>query len=63
MADSPKKQVNEIKESFKKIQQQSDDLGKKAAGFDKDLSTKIFRVKEGSEQIVKHIEERQEGNG
>jgi hypothetical protein len=63
MAADKKQQVSEIKESFKKIQQQPDDLGKKAAGFDKDLSTKIFRVKEGSEQIVKHITERQEGNG
>lgn len=55
-----KKEVSEITETFKKIQQQADDAGKKAAGFDKELSTKIYRTKEGAEQVIKHIQERQE---
>jgi hypothetical protein len=54
------KEVSEIQEVFKKIQQQADAAGKKAAGFDKELATKIHRTKEGAGEVVKHIEERQE---
>jgi hypothetical protein len=55
-----KKQVSEVVETLKKITEQSGEAGRKAAGFDKELSTKIQRVREASEEASKHIERRKE---
>lgn len=56
---SDKKQtVKEIQETFKRIVREADDAGRKAGGIDADLAGKVKRVKEGSGEVVKHIEER-----
>jgi hypothetical protein len=59
MSDS-KKVVKEIQETFRRITREADDASRKAGGLDKDLATKIQRVKEGSSEVVKHITERTE---
>ena len=58
MSEQTKKTVQEIKESFKRIVEQADGAGKKAAGLDRDLANKIRKVQETSVEVVKHIEER-----
>lgn len=59
MSDQSKKTVQEIQETFKRLTQQADDASKRANTLgDKDLSTKIQKVKEGSSEVVKHIEKR-----
>jgi methyl-accepting chemotaxis protein len=59
MSDT-KKQVSEVVETIKKISEAAGEAGRKAAGFDKELSTKIHRIRQASEEASKHIEERKE---
>jgi hypothetical protein len=59
MSAESQKTVKEIQETFRKITKEADDAGKKAGNFgDKELTTKIKRLKEDAGSIVKHIEER-----
>ena len=58
MSENAKKTVKEVQETFKRIVREADDAVKRAAPLDKDLASKIHRVKEGSSEVVKHIEER-----
>jgi hypothetical protein len=55
-----KKQVSEVVETIRKISEQAGEAGRKAAGFDKELSTKIHRIREASEEASRHIEQRKE---
>lgn len=64
MSQETKKEVIEIKKTFERISKEVDDAGKRAGTLgDKDLSQKIQRIKEGSTEVVKHIEERSGKNG
>lgn len=61
MSIEKKKQVNEIKETFRKITQEADQAGRKAGTLgDKTLTEKIRKVQQDSGEIVKHIQERTE---
>jgi hypothetical protein len=60
MSSDVKKQVSEVSETLKKITESAGEAGRKAAGFDKELSTKIHRIHQASEEASKHIRERQE---
>jgi uncharacterized protein YoxC len=59
MSEQSKQTVQEIQENFKRLTREADDASKKANTLgDKDLSTKIQKVKEGASEVVKHIEKR-----
>lgn len=58
MSNANKETVKKVNETFKRIQREADDASKKVSGFDKDLATKIQRVKEGSGEVVRHVEKR-----
>lgn len=59
MSVESQKTVKEIQETIKKIGKDADEAGKKAGSLgDKELTTKIKRLKEDAGSIVKHIEER-----
>lgn len=64
MSQESKQTVKEINETFKRLSREADDASKRANTLgDKDLSTKIQKVKEGSSEVVKHIEKKIGGNG
>lgn len=59
MSEQSKKSIGEIKETFRRLSQDADGAGQKAAPLgDRELSTKIQKVREGAAEIVKHIEKR-----
>lgn len=59
MSEESQKTVKEIQETFRRISKDAEDAGKKAGGLgDKELTTKIKRLKEDAGQVVKHITER-----
>lgn len=58
MSEQSKKTVQEVKEAFKKLGDQADAFHKKAAPLDGELASKIKRVQESSQEVVKHIEKR-----
>lgn len=59
MSEESKKQMGDLKETFKKIQQGTQELSKEAGKIDKGLQTKIEKVTKEAGEVVKHIEERQ----
>lgn len=58
MSEQTKRDAGEIVKVFKRIQQEADAAGKKAAGFDKDLGSKIRKVSEQAAEVSKHVEEK-----
>lgn len=60
MSDVKKQQVSEVVETLKKIGEASSEAGRKSAGFDKELSTKIRRISEATQEASEHIQRRRE---
>ena len=58
MSSETKKDVETIKKFFETFKEGGNKLSEKSKKFDKELTTKIEKVKEGAQEIVKHIEER-----
>lgn len=58
MSSETKKIVTETKEVFRKLVEQADGAEKRVEKLDKDLATKIRKVKENASEVVKHIEEK-----
>lgn len=58
MSEQVKKDAGEIKKFFETVKEASEELGKRSGGFDKELSTKIQKVKEGAGEVVKHVEKK-----
>lgn len=60
MSEETKKTVQDIERFFKTIEKASEDIGKGGAATigDKELSTKIQKVKESASEVVKHIEKK-----
>lgn len=54
-------QVREIKTYFHYTGKDAEHLAEKAKPLDRELSQKIHKVQQASEEVVKHITERQNG--
>lgn len=63
MSEQSKQTVKEIEQTFRRLNQEVDDVSRRADKLgDKQLSTKIQKVKENSFEVVKHIIERTGSN-
>ncbi len=60
-AEKKKEQVREIKTYFHYTGRDAEHLSEKSKSFDKELSQKISKVKEAAGEVVKYIDERQNG--
>lgn len=58
MSEETKKSAETVKKFFEHIKEASEELSKETHRFDKDLSTKIQKVKEGASEVVKHVEKK-----
>lgn len=58
MSEQSKQDMNTIKERFKKVGEDAGSYSEFTKKLDGGLSEKIRRVKESSQEVVKHIEER-----
>ncbi len=59
MSEESKKQIKEIKDVMKTVEGAAEQLQKSLESFgDKELSTKVQRVKESAGEVVKHIEKK-----
>lgn len=58
MSEESKKTVEQVKKLFETVKEAGGELQKQTEKFDKDLSTKIQKVQEGANEIVKHIEKK-----
>jgi hypothetical protein len=53
--------VQEVKRTFQYIKEDSQQLVKETESLDRELSQKIREVERTSEEVVKHIQKRQDG--
>lgn len=60
-AEEKQSKVREIKTYFHFTGRDADKLAESAKPLDRELSQKIHKVREASEEVVKHITERQNG--
>jgi hypothetical protein len=60
MSETTKEQVKRIKKLFETVRESAGELSKEAGKFDKDLSTRIEKVKTDAGEVVKHIEKKSE---
>lgn len=58
MSKESKEVIEKVRKSFEVVQKGAERLAEETLKIDKDLSQKIQRVKESSEEVVKHITER-----
>jgi methyl-accepting chemotaxis protein len=58
MSKESKEVIEKVRRTFEVVKQGTDRLAEETVKIDKELSQKIQRVKETSEEVVKHIEER-----
>lgn len=58
MSQQTKEDAQHIKKFFETIKEGAQQSGEHAQRFDKDLSKKIRKVEEASQEVVKHIEEK-----
>jgi heterodisulfide reductase subunit C len=63
MSEQSKREAVEIVKVFRRIQQEADAATKKAAGFDKDLASKIKKVGADAAEVSKHVEEKLSPDG
>lgn len=62
MSEESKKQMGDLKRTFEKIQEGTQELSKEAGKIDRGLQQKIEKVTKEAGEVVKHIEERQKWN-
>ncbi len=62
MSEQSKKQMGDLKRTFEKIQEGTQELSKEAGKIDRGLQQKIEKVTKEAGEVVKHIEERQKWN-
>lgn len=58
MSNEGKRIISDTKETFKRIVESVERAEKNVQGLDRDLASKVKKVKENASEIVKHIEER-----
>lgn len=58
MSEETKKVVKTVKQFMETVKIGSEELGEKSVKIDKELSTKIQKVKESAAEVVKHIEKK-----
>lgn len=58
MSNEGKRIISDTKETFKRIVESAERAEKNVQGLDRDLASKVKKVKENASEIVKHIEER-----
>lgn len=62
MSNQSKETIVKVKETFKKLAEQVSETSQKVSTLgDKELSKRIQKVQESTEQVIKHIEERSDG--
>lgn len=58
MSQENKEAAEQAKKYFEKVQKDGEVVRKNTERFDKELSTKIQKVQEGAQEVVKHIEKK-----
>jgi hypothetical protein len=58
MSKDTKEQADHIKRYFQTVKEGTKQAEQQSVKFDKDLSKKIQKVQEASQEVVKHIEEK-----